>query len=154
MTTLPAQPVLKTTDRNVPLVFRIVSSKKLTGCIQNMFWCLKIKNLQYIFFVFFAISLPVWLWSFLFWRLPLWAWYHDNLVIIYHILYFCSEQSEPDPIRHCCRTVLPLLKWLVRGKCMPALGWYRQNLLAIITGNYIFSFLLHFCLPCLLFLSY
>jgi hypothetical protein len=45
MTPMPAQTATKTTDRHVPLVIRIVSSKK-TGCIQNMFHCLNIKNLQ------------------------------------------------------------------------------------------------------------
>jgi hypothetical protein len=56
---LPAQPANKTTDRHVPLVIRIVSSKK-NGYIQNMFHCLNIKNLQYFFLmIFFLLSILI-----------------------------------------------------------------------------------------------
>ena len=46
MTSLPAQPAHKITNQHLPLVIRIVSSKKTTGYIQNMLQCLKITNLQ------------------------------------------------------------------------------------------------------------
>ena len=57
MTAQPAQPAPKKTNRHVPLVIRIVSFKKNTGYIQNMFQCLKIKKLQQFFSTFPSLYL-------------------------------------------------------------------------------------------------
>ena len=48
--------LIQVNNRHVPLVIRIVSSKK-TGYIQNMFHRLNIKNLQYKFVIFFLLQL-------------------------------------------------------------------------------------------------
>ena len=53
MTPLTVQPA--TTDRHVPLVIWNVTSQK-NGYIQNIFNCINIKNLQYIFLFFSSIG--------------------------------------------------------------------------------------------------